>query len=171
MPQDMHAADAGPSHSTPLKAVRQHCLECCGGSHHEARLCSAKSCALWPYRFGKRPAAADKVAVGDRQIYPIERKLAGASGLRAIRKRCVDCSGANDAEVRSCAYGPNHPAPCSLHAFRAGSNPYLTPRSAEWRQAATERLASLKRPALPKSPSQNPGSASAQVLEGERPPG
>jgi hypothetical protein len=129
------------------------------------------SSALWPYRFGKRPTAADKAAVGDRHVYPIERKLAGASGLRAIRKRCIDCSGANDAEVRACAYGPDHAVPCALHPFRAGTNPFLAPRSDEWQRAAAERLAALKRPGLPKSPSQNLGSASAQALEGERAPG
>jgi hypothetical protein len=129
------------------------------------------SCALWPYRFGKRSTAADKAAVGDRQVYPIERKLVSASGLKAIRKRCIDCSGANDAEVRVCAYGPDHAAPCALHPFRLATNPFLAPRSPEWQRAAAERLAALKRPALPKSPSQNLRSASAQALEGEQPPG
>jgi hypothetical protein len=120
MPQDMHNADTEViGHSTPLRAVRRHCLSCCDGSFTEVRLCTAKSCPLWPFRHGRRPIAQEKAAVAERPVYPLERSLAGASALRAIRRRCIDCSGNNDAEVRSCAYGPNHSAPCSLHAFRA----------------------------------------------------
>jgi hypothetical protein len=171
MAQDMHPETEAAGHSTPLRAARQHCLSCCDGSSNEVRLCAASACSLWPYRFGKRPTAEDKLAVAGLPVYPLERKLTGASGLKAIRKRCVDCSGANDAEVRSCQYGPNHSTPCSLHAFRAGTNPFLAPRSVEWQQAAAERLAALKRPSSPKSPSQNPMSASAQLLEGEQPLG
>lgn len=38
---------------------------------------------------------------------------------RAIRAKCLDCSGGNDAEVRKCvAVG------CALWAFRMGSNPF-----------------------------------------------
>jgi len=40
---------------TPLKAIRLKCLDCCGGSRKEVRLCPAKDCPLWPYRFGKMP--------------------------------------------------------------------------------------------------------------------
>jgi hypothetical protein len=116
MPQDMQADTEVISHSTPLKALRQHCLWCCNGSYSEVRLCAAQSCPLWPFRHGHRPNDDEKAAVTDRQIYPIERRMTGASPLRAIRRRCVDCSGANDAEVRSCAYGPNHSAPAhSIH--------------------------------------------------------
>jgi hypothetical protein len=171
MPQDAPPDIETIGHDTPMRAARRHCLQCCGGSNHEVRNCSAMSCPLWLFRHGRRPTAEERAAVAKVPLYPLERPLAGASVLRGIRRRCVDCSGANDAEVRSCAYGPNHSTPCSLHAFRAGTNPYLAPRSAEWQQAAAERLASLKRPALPKSPSQNPVSASVQVLEGEQPPG
>ena len=67
--------------------------------------------------------------------------------------------------------GPGYAAPCSLHPFRLGNNPYLPPRSIEWQQAAAERLASLKRPALPKSPGQNPMPESVQALDVEQPHG
>lgn len=39
----------------PLKAIRAKCLECCGNSSNEVKLCTAPECPLWPYRFGKRP--------------------------------------------------------------------------------------------------------------------
>lgn len=37
---------------TPLKAIRKHCIECCGGSPKEVRLCTDKTCFLWSFRFG-----------------------------------------------------------------------------------------------------------------------
>lgn len=42
-------------HMTPIKAIRAHCIECCGGSKKEARLCPAEKCPLHPYRMGHRP--------------------------------------------------------------------------------------------------------------------
>ena len=40
---------------TPLKAIR---AKCSGGSANEVKLCPIHDCALWPYRFGKRPGTA-----------------------------------------------------------------------------------------------------------------
>ena len=40
---------------TPLKSIRQKCLEC-AGRPKEVRLCSAIECPLYPYRFGHNPA-------------------------------------------------------------------------------------------------------------------
>jgi hypothetical protein len=164
MSQAMQKVDT-VGHSTPLRAVRQHCVWCCNGSFNEVRLCPVKSCPLWPFRRGHRPDAEDRAAAAGREIYPLERHLTGASGLKAIRKRCVDCSGNSDPAVRACAFNG-----CSLHPFRFGKNRYLAPRSDEWRRAATERLASLKCPGAPPEPSRSLGFAGAHVLEGEQPP-
>ncbi len=40
---------------SPRKAIRAFCLECCGGSSNEVKLCVSKNCALYPFRFGKNP--------------------------------------------------------------------------------------------------------------------
>ena len=40
---------------TPLKAIRAKCLDCSGGSIHEAKLCVIPECSLHPFRFGKNP--------------------------------------------------------------------------------------------------------------------
>lgn len=40
---------------TPIKAIRAKCLDCCAGSQKEVALCVIEKCALFPYRFGKRP--------------------------------------------------------------------------------------------------------------------
>ena len=43
---------------TPIKAIRAKCLDCCCGSTKEVRLCPVIECALYPYRFGRRPDKA-----------------------------------------------------------------------------------------------------------------
>jgi hypothetical protein len=40
---------------TPVKAIRQHCIECSGGSRKEVRECVITDCALYPFRFGTNP--------------------------------------------------------------------------------------------------------------------
>ena len=50
------------SQAKPLRAVRQHCLICCGGERDELRRCTAgKTCSLWPFRFGVSPVIYRKV--------------------------------------------------------------------------------------------------------------
>ena len=40
-----------------MKAIRNHCLDCCCGQPKEVRLCPDKNCNLYPYRMGKDPYA------------------------------------------------------------------------------------------------------------------
>lgn len=40
---------------SPLKAIRKQCLECCGGSAKEVKLCTVPNCSLYPFRFGTNP--------------------------------------------------------------------------------------------------------------------
>jgi hypothetical protein len=47
MPQDMQPDTEATSNGTPLKALRAHCVECCGGNFAEVRACSAQSCPRW----------------------------------------------------------------------------------------------------------------------------
>lgn len=46
---------------TPIRAIRENCLECSGGSSSDVMHCpcdgvKSTRCALWPYRLGKRPS-------------------------------------------------------------------------------------------------------------------
>ena len=41
-------------HLTPIKAIREFCLEC-AGSRAEVKRCENEKCALFPYRLGKNP--------------------------------------------------------------------------------------------------------------------
>jgi len=47
---------------TPIRAIRIHCLDCQCWQREEVKNCPSKDCALWAYRFGKRPSA-DMIAV------------------------------------------------------------------------------------------------------------
>lgn len=51
--------------TTPMKAIRLKCLECCCGQAVEVRLCHIKDCALWSYRFGHRPNRTPAAAPSD----------------------------------------------------------------------------------------------------------
>lgn len=40
--------------STPMRAIRSKCLDCCGGLVSEVRKCPVGDCALYFYRMGRR---------------------------------------------------------------------------------------------------------------------
>ena len=44
---------------TPIKAIRELCLDCCGGSYKEVKYCVIQNCPVYPYRMGKRPTQVD----------------------------------------------------------------------------------------------------------------
>jgi hypothetical protein len=45
----------GHSKQSPIKAIREKCLDCCCGSSMEVKLCTVTRCALWPFRLGSNP--------------------------------------------------------------------------------------------------------------------
>jgi len=56
--------------------------------------------------------------------------------LKAIRAKCLDCSGGMQSEVRDCLVHD-----CALFPFRLGTNPWRTPMSEERRAVARETFA------------------------------
>jgi len=46
--------------NSPLKSIRRHCLDCCGGSRKMVKNCTSFSCPLWYFRFGVMPKTAVK---------------------------------------------------------------------------------------------------------------
>ena len=46
---------------TPIKAIRQKCLDCCNGQFIEVRECLITECALYEYRFGHRPKKDEEI--------------------------------------------------------------------------------------------------------------
>jgi hypothetical protein len=131
---------------TPLRAVRLACLECSNGSANEVRQCVATSCPLWAFRFGRRPSAEDKSAVAGKPVYPLEKRLTGTSGLKAIRRRCLDCSSGTDAAVRSCTVSA-----CPLFEFRFGKKPEhrSQPRAERGRRQAPSSAENARLAAAP----------------------
>ena len=45
----------GIERTTPLRAIRSHCIDCCAGNKAEVRRCVAVKCALWHLRMGTNP--------------------------------------------------------------------------------------------------------------------
>ena len=43
---------------SPMKKIREKCLDCSGGSHKVVRYCTAYDCPLWDNRFDIRPSTA-----------------------------------------------------------------------------------------------------------------
>ncbi len=60
---------------TPLKAIRIHCCDCQGWQKTEVALCPSVDCALWAYRFGRRPSKEDIEAVNGTEDRFLSEKL------------------------------------------------------------------------------------------------
>ena len=58
--------------ATILKAIREHCLECLGGSWYEVERCTAPWCSLHQYRFGNDPTPNAAKAEAMRRRFQLE---------------------------------------------------------------------------------------------------
>ena len=125
---------------SPLRAVRRHCLWCCNGTSNEVRQCTAVHCALHPYRFGRRPDGEMLAALAGVETHPVEIPEAhfakGPRVLRAIRRRCIDCSGGTTLGAGACST-----VGCDLHPFRRGKGNRVL--SDAQKAAMAERLARI----------------------------
>ena len=70
--------------TSPIKAIREFCLECCGGSSHDVRLCTAPNCPLYAFRFGKNPYI--KREMTEEQKEAAKARLAAARSQQAIKE-------------------------------------------------------------------------------------
>lgn len=59
--------------TSPLKAIRLFCVECCGGSSNEVKLCPSEKCALHNFRFGKNPFRAKRELSDEQRAKAAER--------------------------------------------------------------------------------------------------
>ena len=83
-----------------------------------------------------------KIGVDPRELSGEQLEAAGKAGvpvLRAIRLKCLDCSGGAQSEVLKCTA-----VSCALWAFRMGTNPYRKEVSEDQRAAASERMRALQ---------------------------
>ena len=67
--------------TTPIKAIKAKCLDCCCGQREEVRECPAKECPLWQFRLGKNPNRARNMT--DEQRKAAAERLAKARAARS----------------------------------------------------------------------------------------
>lgn len=56
----------------PLTSIRAKCRDCTCNNYNEITNCQIFDCALWPYRFGKRPDEAT-ITEWKKKIEEIQR--------------------------------------------------------------------------------------------------
>lgn len=54
--------------TSPAKAIRAKCIDCCGGSMAEVKLCEIEDCALHPFRFGRNPYRTKRVLTEEERM-------------------------------------------------------------------------------------------------------
>lgn len=55
------------SNQNPVKAIRLKCLDCCAGQRTEVEKCTARQCALFPFRLGKNPFRTKRELSGEER--------------------------------------------------------------------------------------------------------
>ena len=53
--------------TSPLKAIKAKCLDCCCGDRSEVKECPSKDCPLWQFRLGKNPNRAKSMSEEQRK--------------------------------------------------------------------------------------------------------
>lgn len=66
---------------TPLRSIRQKCLDCSAGSAQEVRLCPVVSCALYPFRLGRNP---NRKGLGNKNFIGSRGDSDMNAGLREV---------------------------------------------------------------------------------------
>ncbi len=66
-----------------------------------------------------------------------------ATASKAIRAKCLDCSGGSTLEVKECPI-----AECPLYPWRFGKNPFRKPLSEAERMARVDRMRRIRREAV-----------------------
>lgn len=66
---------------SPIKAIKEKCIDCCCGQRKEVEVCGVPECALYPFRFGKNPFTNKTVNLTE------EQKIERANRLREMRSK------------------------------------------------------------------------------------
>lgn len=91
---------------SPIKSIRQNCLDCMNGQTNEVRLCTSPKCNSFPYRQGVKPKVRHS-----------------STPIQSIRQKCIDCRGGNLEQVRNCEHDGIQDNFCFLHPYRMGKSP------------------------------------------------
>lgn len=68
--------------TSPIKAIRAKCMDCCYDQREEVKLCPAKDCPLWPFRMGKNPNRVRKMTEEQKEAAKV--RLAKARAARKV---------------------------------------------------------------------------------------
>lgn len=66
---------------SPIKAIKEFCLECSGGSANEVKQCAVQRCPLYAFRNGKNPYRTKRI-MSDEQKAEAAARLAKAREAR-----------------------------------------------------------------------------------------
>ena len=67
--------------TTPMKAIRSKCVDCCGGSSKEVKECTMEGCPLFYFRLGKNPNMKPRKKMSE------EQRVAAGERLRKAREK------------------------------------------------------------------------------------
>ena len=118
-----HSSNAAMAARSPLRSIRDFCLECQGGSFTEVHACTDRACPLYAYRHGKA------LAKGKHQP------------TRVMKRYCLEyCqAGAGNEKVKNCQGDKAATGPCPIFPFRLGKNPNISEMTREKRRRAACR--------------------------------
>lgn len=74
----------------PVKAIRAKCLDCCCGQYSEVEKCTAHTCPLYPFRFGKNPHRQSRQISEERKIEMVERLKKAREAKNVIAETKAD---------------------------------------------------------------------------------
>lgn len=63
---------------SPIKAIKEFCLQCCGYQSNEVKNCTAPNCPLYDFRLGKNPYA--------KRNYSPEQRAAMSERMKKARE-------------------------------------------------------------------------------------
>ena len=66
---------------TPIKAIREKCIDCCCGQKQEVKDCPIFDCPLWGFRMGHNPNIKRR-PMTDEQKNAIAERLKKARGVK-----------------------------------------------------------------------------------------
>ena len=78
----MKQRNGKPKSTSPLEAIKDFCMECCGYQRDEVKTCSAPMCPLYEFRLGKNPYRKTKDYT-EEELEKLRERIANA---RASKK-------------------------------------------------------------------------------------
>ena len=72
---------------SPLKAIREKCIDCCAGQVGEVRLCTVEKCPLWPFRFGKNPFSGRREMTDEEKEAASERLKKAREAKKTMKEK------------------------------------------------------------------------------------